>query len=85
MRAREIEIRYVRTTDGEQRVVLHAPNCRPDEFACRLYHRSDTTRRRPSYEYGPAGNIEFLVQLGPGAANGADLGAAVAEGVATRS
>ena len=34
---------------------------------------------------GPAGNVEFLVQLGPGGANGADLAAAVAEGVATRS
>ena len=34
---------------------------------------------------GPAGNVEFLVQLGPGAANGADLEGAVAEGVAMRS
>ena len=34
---------------------------------------------------GPAGNVEFLVQLGPGAANGADLAGAVAEGVAMRS
>lgn len=34
---------------------------------------------------GPAGNVEFLVQLGPGAAKGADLAGAVAEGVAMRS
>ena len=34
---------------------------------------------------GPAGNVEFLMQLGPGRADGADLAAAVAEGVATRS
>ncbi len=34
---------------------------------------------------GPAGNVEFLVQLGPGAANGADLVGAVADGVAMRS
>jgi len=34
---------------------------------------------------GPAGNVEFLVQLGPGTAGGADLSAALAEGVAMRS
>ena len=34
---------------------------------------------------GPAGNVEFLVQLGPGAAGGADLSTALAEGVAMRS
>ena len=44
-RARQIEIRNVGATDGEQRVVLHAAHRRADEFACRLYHRTDTTRR----------------------------------------
>ena len=34
---------------------------------------------------GPAGNVEFLVQLGPGPADEADLRAALAEGVAMRS
>jgi hypothetical protein len=34
---------------------------------------------------GPAGNVEFLVQLGPGAAGGADLAAALDEGMAMRS
>ena len=34
---------------------------------------------------GPAGNVEFLVQLGPGPKSGADLAATVAEGAAMRS
>ncbi len=29
---------------------------------------------------GPAGNVEFMLQLGPGPGGGADVGAAVAEG-----
>jgi 23S rRNA (cytidine1920-2'-O)/16S rRNA (cytidine1409-2'-O)-methyltransferase len=29
---------------------------------------------------GPAGNIEFVLQLGPGTASGADVAAAVGEG-----
>jgi 23S rRNA (cytidine1920-2'-O)/16S rRNA (cytidine1409-2'-O)-methyltransferase len=33
---------------------------------------------------GPAGNVEFLLQLGPGAGGGADLPGAVAEGEAIR-
>jgi len=34
---------------------------------------------------GPAGNVEFLLQLGPGPADGADLVSVVADGVAMRS
>jgi hypothetical protein len=30
---------------------------------------------------GPAGNIEFVLQLGPGTASGADVAAAVGEGM----
>jgi 23S rRNA (cytidine1920-2'-O)/16S rRNA (cytidine1409-2'-O)-methyltransferase len=34
---------------------------------------------------GPAGNVEFLLQLGPGPATGADLAAALVDGEAMRS
>ena len=70
--------------------------CRPRSGRCGC--GSSTTWSRPrrrsgsapraamaSPLLGPAGNVEFLVQLGPGAANGADLAGAVAEGVAMRS